>query len=155
MDTWISISWDEPCNNNLPIISYMVYLGTLKIKDAKSSPKVMWDLIETIDWFSEDPGFEGKIESRYTISGLKPNFCYYVKVTAVNEKGEGYHAKEPYFIKTMEDKINSSDSLFVWGYNARNEIGLPDSSIDDFKADYIKNSMTKPLQNPMFNNLTY
>jgi len=27
MDVSVSISWDEPCDNNIPITSYKVYLG--------------------------------------------------------------------------------------------------------------------------------
>ena len=55
----------------------------------------------------------------------------------------------------MDTRINNCESLYVWGYNARNEIGLPDSSINEFKTDYVKGCMTKPLRNPMFNELTY
>jgi alpha-tubulin suppressor-like RCC1 family protein len=77
-------------------------------------------------------------------------------VTAVNEKGdEGYHSKDPFFVQTMKQKINNCDSLFVWGYNGQNELGLPDNEITENQADYVKQSMTKPVFSPMFNGFTY
>jgi len=86
--------------------------------------------VQTVDSLSDDPYFEGKITTSCTVTGLQQTTCYYLKVTAVNENGhEGYHAKEPFFIQTMDAKINNCDSLFVWGYNARSELGLSDSAI--------------------------
>ena len=44
MDTSVTISWEQPCDNNVPIVSYKVYLGTLRAQDAKSQAKVVWEL---------------------------------------------------------------------------------------------------------------
>ena len=106
-----------------------------------------WECIQKIDWISQDPGYENKIESRYTITGLQENTCYYLKVVAVNEKGEGYSPKEPFFCQTMAQKILACESLYVWGYNGRNELGLSDDQISANKSDYLKAAMTKPLKN--------
>lgn len=156
MDTSVTISWEEPCNNNIPISSYKVYLGIHRALDAKSEAKIHWEHKLTVDSLSDDPFFEGKIESRCTVSGLEPCSCYYLKVTAVNENGEeGYHSKEPFFVQTMGKKITNCDSLYVWGYNARNELGLPDNVIDENQTEYVDQAMTKPTANPMFNGFTY
>lgn len=106
-----------------------------------------WECIQKIDWISQDPVYENKIESRYTITGLQENTCYYLKVVAVNEKGEGYSPKEPFFFQTMAQKILACESLYVWGYNGRNELGLSDDQISANKSDYLKAAMTKPLKN--------
>ena len=55
----------------------------------------------------------------------------------------------------MSASLTSSDGLYVWGYNGRNELGLQDDTIAESKQDYVKGSMTKPINNPMFNNITY
>lgn len=156
MDVSVSISWDEPCDNNLPIVSYKIYLGQMKTQDAKSQTKIYWEHVQTIDQLSNDPYFEGKITNNCTVSGLQPNTCYYLKVTAVNEIGnEGYHAKEPFFVQTMDSKINNCDSLYVWGYNARNELGLPDNVIENNADHFINQAMTIPVASPMFDRFTY
>lgn len=55
----------------------------------------------------------------------------------------------------MTCKISACESLYVWGYNGRNELGLPDDTISANKSDYLKSAMTKPLKNSMFDGLTY
>ena len=47
----------------------------------------------------------------------------------------------------MSDKIDQCDSLYVWGNNASNELGLP----DDAQLD--NGCMTKPDKNISFDNL--
>jgi alpha-tubulin suppressor-like RCC1 family protein len=84
--------------------------------------------VDTIDWYSDEPFFAEKIKSSYTITHLNPATIYYVRVNAVNEQGEGYTNKEAFFIKTMSEKIDHCDSLYVWGNNASNELGLPDDA---------------------------
>ena len=90
------------------------------------------------------------------MTGLQPDSCYYLKVAAVNENGdEGYHVKEPLFVKTMEPLVNNCDGLYVWGYNARNELGLPDNTIDDVRDEYVSGAMSRPIRNPMFDGFVY
>jgi hypothetical protein len=108
--------------------------------------------VDTVDQFGDDPFFG----TSCTLSGLEPDTAYYIKVTAVNEHAEeGYHSNNPFFVKTMRSNINDCDSLYSWGYNARNETGLPDDLIDQHSLDYVNGAMCKPVRNPMFNNLTY
>lgn len=152
MDTTISISWEPPCDNNIPISSYKVYRGIMKITDAKQQAKIFWDHVDTVDHFNDDPFFGAKC----TLTGLEPDTCYYVKIAAINERGEeGYHSTEPFFVKTMTNKISHCDSLFSWGYNARNEIGIPDEVIDANSADFVNGAMTKPVRSPMFDGIVY
>lgn len=156
LDTSVDISWEQPCDNNTPITQYKVYLGVLKLQDAKTQAKIVWDLSKVVESISDEPYFEGKIETRCTVTGLQPDSCYYIKVTAVNENGEeGYHAKEPIFVKTMEPKVNNCDGLYVWGYNNRSELGLSDDTIEENKDDFQGQAVTRPIRNPMFDGFTY
>lgn len=59
------------------------------------------------------------------------------------------------FVKTMEPKVKNCDGLYVWGNNARNELGLPDNIIELSQDDYFGGSMTKPMRNPMFDRFVY
>ena len=137
LDTSVTISWEQPCDNNTPITQYKVYLGVLRSQDAKSQAKIAWDSVQVVNKLSDDPYFESKVETRCTVTGLFRDSCYYLKVTAVNENGEeGYHSKEPLFVKTMETKVNNCDGLYVWGYNARSELGLSDDAIELNKNDF-------------------
>jgi hypothetical protein len=60
----------------------------------------------------------------FEIKNLDRGSCYYVVVTAVNEKGEGYKAL-PMLVMTMEqDLTNDICTPYVWGSNDNSELGL-------------------------------
>ena len=79
-DNFIVIEWDKPCENNQPILSYNIYLGTTStFEDAT--------VIDSVDpeQPSETPGQENEtIVQTYTVIDLEQNTSYYIKVRAEN-----------------------------------------------------------------------
>ena len=91
----------------------------------------------------------------YKVPDLEPNHIYYVKVRAINSKGEGYVPDQPTFVRTMETTLSEPGSLYVWGNNQHSEIGLTDDQVEENKDSYVKCRMTKPVKHAMFNAIVY
>lgn len=114
------ISWNCPDNNNCKIDSFKIYLSETdiethqkKVHAPNSQPK-----LELVKEIPNDNKF------CYLIQGLKSRSAYYIKVTAVNKIGEGYHPKQLQIILTQSESFASPKKLYVWGSNKVSELGL-------------------------------
>ena len=103
----------------------------------------------------EDANNDQKVYQTYTVINLEPNHSYYIKVRAENALGEGYVAKFPQIIMTLDSSMHKLKNLYVWGNNASSEIGLTDDIVEENKDSYIKCDMMKPVKHPMFNGILY
>ncbi|CDW81553.1 regulator of chromosome condensation [Stylonychia lemnae] len=143
-----TIKWIKPNENNCPITAYKIYLGqkiihrgdyftwmdTIDDKDSNSSLSLDSEgasFIE-IEELSKDT-------LTYTFDNLDDNTGYYIKITAVNEIGEGYQGKALYVQTPSYENISAQ--LFVWGSNSHSQLALLDDSID--QTFYNDNQMRK------------
>ena len=67
---------------------------------------------------------------QYTVIDLEQSTSYYIKIRAENLFGEGYEAKFPQLISTIDTKLHKPTSLYVWGNNQSSEIGLTDEIVE-------------------------
>ena len=139
----IVFEWDKPCDNNEEIILYNVYVGEQKQFEIDSA--LLYQTEATAD----------QNIASYKVTDLEPDQIYYVRVFAVNSKGEGYPAKQPFFARTMKEDLTEPGSLYVWGNNASSELGLTDEMVEDNKASYERCAMFKPIRQPMFDGIVY
>ena len=95
----ITIEWDKPNHNNCQITAYKIYLGQKTIQrgnyftwmnniDDKESSNS--DISINSDTSSSYIEIDEVTQTQYTFLGLESKIGYYVKVTAVNDIGEGY-----------------------------------------------------------------
>ena len=69
------LEWDKPCDNNEEIVLYNIY-----VSEDKTSEGMLYQT----EAQAENPF------GTYKVPDLEPNHIYYVKVRAINSKGEGY-----------------------------------------------------------------
>jgi hypothetical protein len=76
-----AIEWKKPCDNNVPITHFKVYLRTIEFDE--------YDLIGDLN--VEEMDESGNY--CYEVTSLFASSVYYVIVNAVNSLGEGYRPK--------------------------------------------------------------
>ena len=66
-----------------------------------------------------------KVYQTYTVINLEPNHSYYIKVRAENALGEGYVAKFPQIIMTLDSSMHK---LIVTRYVVLTPVSVDDSA---------------------------
>jgi len=142
-----AIEWKKPCDNNILITHFKVYLKTQEFDEFEP----IGDLaIEEVD---ENGNF------CYEVTGLLASYDYYIIVNAINAQGEGYRPKYGQFVRTMSQDMYNTSSLYVWGNNESSELGLPEELITEGVKEPAsgveKNKITKPVKGEKFNQMVY
>ena len=126
-DNFVVIEWDKPCENNVPITCYNIYMSD----DSEFQNVEIYDTIDPdVVPNAEEPSNDQRIVQTYTVINLNPNHSYYIKVRAENALGEGYVAKFPQIIMTLDSSMHKPKNLYVWGNNTSSEIGLTDELVE-------------------------
>lgn len=86
----------------------------------------------------------------YKLKGLKSRSAYFVKVTAVNKIGEGYHPKQLQMILTQSENFDSQKKLYVWGSNKVSELGLTQEHVNSNNTNYLRTQKDAYLTKPIF-----
>jgi len=87
----VMISWDCPDSNNCKIDSFKIYISENDILSHKRNAPSQ-NTVHSMILIEEVPNDEN-FQFCYKLSGLKSSSAYFIKVTAVNKIGEGYHPK--------------------------------------------------------------
>jgi hypothetical protein len=85
------------------------------------------------------------------VDNLDLGTTYYVVVTAENEFGEGYKAA-PSMVMTIQQEVPLT--LYVWGNNASNEIGISKEQVSVGSTYNKKNCMLCTFRQTSFQNDT-
>lgn len=90
-----ALEWDAPADNNSPITAYHVYLSSKRISTKQTLDQVSipvtaetYEKIATTD------------KLYFDVMNLEPQTVYYFLITAENKHGEGYKAKQGFFVHT-------------------------------------------------------
>lgn len=143
-----SVDWLAPKDNNSPITSYNVYLSTKTISCDRTQLFSQQEIKSKNHQFTLVHTIEDISKRRFTFTGLDPDTCYFIRVTAVNDKGEGYQA-DPFMVRTAAARPLCN--VYVWGSNLNSELGLSDQIIEENKDIFSNYSIKKPILNSYFN----
>lgn len=95
----------------------------------------------------------------YKLRDLQPSSSYFVKVTAVNQIGEGYHPKSQQLVLTQNEHFEKKKSLYVWGSNNYSELGLQEKHVNDNATNYLRTKnaayLTKPIYQDTFQDFVH